>query len=264
MIWILFTCTLILLNGEELEVRLNVTEFQQGQTIRLQVRGVEENCSIVFDEVAYPLYTVNSSKVGLIGIPADFATGSYELRLCEEPTRWKTTIEVKSTSYPRQKIIFPPQKTRLLDLDITDERKIIRTALGKESEKRFWHAIFLQPVEGEITSQFGAKRNGGYHRGLDISAERGTIVRAPAGGTVTVARDFPIHGKTVVLEHGQGISSVYCHLDTILVSEREIVDKSGALGKVGDTGLATAPHLHWGLYVHGVPIDPSFWLSREY
>jgi murein DD-endopeptidase MepM/ murein hydrolase activator NlpD len=201
--------------------------------------------------------------VCLIGIPADFPAGTYEITLCEGAPRWSTTVRIEPAEYPQQQIVFPPAKLPLLATDITEERRVIRAALNRESDKRLWSAAFIWPADGEITSQFGARRNG-YHRGVDIAAERGAIVRAPAGATVSVAGDFPVHGKTVVLEHGQGVSTVYCHLDTICVEEDQIVDRSATIGKVGDTGLATAPHLHWGLYVHGVPVDPSEWTLRKY
>jgi len=263
MIWVLIVFAL-LQRERQLEARLDAAEFRQGETIRVLVTGMREDCDLVFDGVPYPLYPVDSSRVCLIGIPPDFHTGTYDVMLCEGAPWWTTTIRVEPAHYPQQQITFPAAKLPLLKADITEERRVIRRALKRESDKRLWHAAFIWPVQGEITSQFGARRNGGYHRGVDIAAERGTVVRAPAGADVSVVGNFPVHGKTVVLEHGQGISTVYCHLDTICVVEDQIVDQSVIIGRIGDTGLATAPHLHWGLYVHGVPVDPSDWTVREY
>lgn len=262
--WVILLSVLLLLTEPQSSVELNKFVFQQGETIRLEIKGTDEKFSLRFDGTICPVYLVGSSKVALIGIPADFPTGSHELELTRGSLEWKRLIRVKPTRYPRQKIVFPPEKTPLLKLDITEERKIIRDALKMESEKRFWNGVFIVPLDGEITSPYGARRNKSYHRGIDISAKRGTIIRAPAGGKVTVAKDFPIHGKTVVLDHGQGVSTVYCHLDTIFVEEGKLVKKSSPLGKVGSTGLCTASHLHWGLYIHGVPVDPSEWLIQEY
>lgn len=264
MIWMIVTSMFVCVIGEEVEVRLNAIEFQQGETIRLEVTGIEQKCWLDFNGIVYPLYSVDSSKVGLIGIPADFSCGNHELVLCGEFHKWSVRIRVKSTSYPHEKIVFPPEKASLLKLDITEERRIIRKGLKRESEKRLWRAVFIKPVDGEITSPYGARRNGGYHKGIDISAPRGTIVKAPAEGRITIAKDFPIHGKTVILDHGQGISTVYCHLDTIFVEKGEFVEKSSPIGEVGNTGRTTAPHLHWGIYVHGVSVDPSPWLIKEY
>lgn len=87
-------------------------------------------------------------------------------------------------------------------------------------------------------------------------------MKATNRGRVLLARDdFNLHGKTVLLDHGQGVMSIYLHLSLINVDEGMEVEKGDVIGLVGSTGLATGPHLHFGIYVHGVPVNPIPWIE---
>ena len=77
-------------------------------------------------------------------------------------------------------------------------------------------------------------------------------------------RTFKYHGNNILLSHGQGVGSVYIHMKKILVKEGQMVKKGQTIGKVGSSGLATGPHLHWGLYVHGKAVDPMQWLDESF
>lgn len=250
--------------GVPVSVELNAQAFSQGETVRIELKSVGDSCLLLLDGEDYPLYRVEDTMIGLIGIPADFPVGVHRLELTSGSTRCRINLEVKPSEYSSEKIIFPEEKKDLLKVDISHERRVIREALSKEGGNRLWRSPFLTPVSGRISSAYGTRRNGGYHRGVDISAKSGTLIEAPARGSVTVTGDFPIHGKTVVLDHGEGVSTIYCHLDTILVHEGDAVEAGSGLARVGNTGLGTAPHLHWGLYVHGVPVNPMTWLTEGY
>ena len=98
------------------------------------------------------------------------------------------------------------------------------------------------------------------HRGVDIAAAEGTPVLAAAGGVVSLADDsFLLHGQTVVIDHGHGISSLYIHLSGITVEAGERVRQGQVIGQVGATGVATGPHLHFAVYAYHVAVDPLFW-----
>jgi murein DD-endopeptidase MepM/ murein hydrolase activator NlpD len=105
----------------------------------------------------------------------------------------------------------------------------------------------------------GSSVPGWRHAGIDIPAARGTAVAAPAAGTVADVGEYVLTGKTVLLDHGQGAFSAYFHLDTVLVRKGDRVRVGRTLGRVGDTGLATGPHLHYGMYLHGRDVDPAAW-----
>jgi murein DD-endopeptidase MepM/ murein hydrolase activator NlpD len=128
-----------------------------------------------------------------------------------------------------------------------------------------WAGPFIVPAEGPITSQFGTRRsyNGGpatsYHEGIDYDAPPGASVLAANEGQVALAEPLSVRGKAVIIDHGLGIHSGYYHLSDINVREGQLVKKGDVVGKVGDTGLATGPHLHWEIRVNGINVDPAQW-----
>ncbi|WP_017327844.1 M23 family metallopeptidase [Synechococcus sp. PCC 7336] len=138
------------------------------------------------------------------------------------------------------------------------------------SPEQLWQGSFLRPTQGAVSSIYGVRRyyNGVfardyYHRGVDYAAATGTPVYAPAAGRIALvgreAEGFAIHGNTVGIDHGQGVVSIFLHLNRISVSEGERVTAGTPIGQVGSTGASTGPHLHWGLYVHNVAVDPVPW-----
>jgi murein DD-endopeptidase MepM/ murein hydrolase activator NlpD len=116
-----------------------------------------------------------------------------------------------------------------------------------------------------VSTSFGLERyvNGHFsyrHRGVDLACPEGTPVKAAAAGTVSLADDsFLLHGKTIILDHGQGVSTIYLHLSAIDVREGDDVTAGQVIGRVGATGVATGPHLHFAVYAYHEPVDPFFW-----
>lgn len=122
---------------------------------------------------------------------------------------------------------------------------------------------FTWPVLGPISGVFGSQRilNGAPknpHNGVDVAAPRGSLITAPAAGVVVLVHsDMFYTGKTVMLDHGLGLTSVYAHMDAIQVAVGQVVHQGAAIGTVGQSGRATGPHLHWGLTWKGVHLDPK-------
>jgi murein DD-endopeptidase MepM/ murein hydrolase activator NlpD len=118
-----------------------------------------------------------------------------------------------------------------------------------------------------MNSPFGVKRyyngkfSGNYHKGIDQRSPQGRPIKAIADGQVILASSFHLHGGTVGLDHGQGITSIYIHQSKLLVKPGQLVKQGDVIGHVGSTGFASGPHLHWGLYIHGTPVDPTNWLK---
>jgi murein DD-endopeptidase MepM/ murein hydrolase activator NlpD len=150
---------------------------------------------------------------------------------------------------------------------VQQEYQEIGAALRRSSPERLWQGRFRRPLPGPELSGFGLRRihNGkpaGHHRGLDLGGWRGEAIVAPAGALVVLARTgYELHGNTVVLDHGQGLASLYLHMDEIYVQEGERVAAGQPLGTVGSTGASTGPHLHWAVYFHGTPVDPHLLLN---
>lgn len=111
------------------------------------------------------------------------------------------------------------------------------------------------PVRGQTTSGFGPRR-AGFHRGIDIAARHGTPVAAPAAGTVAFAGWRPGYGRTVVIDHGRRIRTVYGHLSDIRVKRGQRVRPGVVIARTGKTGRASGPHLHYEVHVDGRAVDP--------
>lgn len=150
---------------------------------------------------------------------------------------------------------------------IRREQALIDEARRVDSPRTDFTARFAAPVEGRISGVFGSQRilNGEPrrpHYGVDFAAPRGTPVKAPAPGRVTlVHNDMYFSGGTVILDHGHGISSVFIHLSRIDVDEGRRLDRGEVLGAVGATGRATGPHLHWGVNWFDTRLDPQLLLD---
>jgi murein DD-endopeptidase MepM/ murein hydrolase activator NlpD len=124
-----------------------------------------------------------------------------------------------------------------------------------------WRGPFLRPVSGSIVSGFGYRRHpilGGvrFHYGVDIAAPFGTTIRAAADGVVVFAGWRRAYGNTVIIDHGNGLATLYAHCSELLVSEGAVVRQGQPIARVGSTGLATGPHLHFEVRRYGEPVNP--------
>lgn len=140
----------------------------------------------------------------------------------------------------------------------------INAARRGASDAQGWRQPFLWPVTGRISTLFGSQRIykngevGAYHSGIDIARPGGTIVVAPADGVVTLAADHPftLEGNLLMIDHGMGLNSAFMHLSQIDVHPGEAIRRGQVIGRVGMTGRATGPHLHWSLKWREARIDP--------
>ena len=124
-----------------------------------------------------------------------------------------------------------------------------------------------EPVSGPLSSPFGLRRffNGeerNPHSGLDFAVPKGTPVKAPANGVVTIVDEFFFNGKTIFLDHGQGLITMYCHLSATDVAVGQTVQRGQVIGKVGATGRVTGPHLHWNVSLNGERVDPAIFIGK--
>jgi murein DD-endopeptidase MepM/ murein hydrolase activator NlpD len=144
---------------------------------------------------------------------------------------------------------------------VQEDNRNLGDILSARIRERYWKEGFLLPLNGPVTTRFGTGRvlNGkprSSHSGVDIAGERGTRVLGANSGKVVLAEDFYLMGKTVVVDHGWGVSTIYAHLDRIDVREGQELKRGQVLGTVGSTGRATGPHLHLGAFIRGAKIDP--------
>ena len=148
------------------------------------------------------------------------------------------------------------------------ERKTIDAALINWRDLPIESVALVTPVPGPRSSSFGLRRffndqPRAPHKGMDIAATEGTVIQTPLDGVVTATGDFFFNGKTVIIDHGQGLITMYCHLSEIGVAEGGLVATGDTVGAVGSTGRVTGPHLHFGTYMNGTAVDPALLLSAE-
>ncbi|MBI3289371.1 MAG: M23 family metallopeptidase, partial [Elusimicrobia bacterium] len=141
------------------------------------------------------------------------------------------------------------------------EASRLHRLFAKGEEKRLFEGRFESPIPGAPTARFGERRifNGqprAPHSGMDLRAKLGVPVKAPAAGRVVLADPLFYQGKTIVLDHGLGLTTLYAHLSKILVRPGELVKRGQVIGTVGATGRVTGPHLHWALKVKTSRVDP--------
>ncbi|WP_347302597.1 M23 family metallopeptidase [Croceibacterium sp. TMG7-5b_MA50] len=147
------------------------------------------------------------------------------------------------------------------------ELDAIIAARAQDTRATGWQQDFIWPVAGRISGRFGSQRvyrgePGSYHSGLDIAPGAGTPYVAPADGTVVLVADrpFSLEGNLLIIDHGAGLNSAFLHSQSITVSEGQRVRQGEVLGRVGATGRATGPHLHWSLMWRGRRLDPLLFL----
>ena len=143
------------------------------------------------------------------------------------------------------------------------ELEQINAARSITSDSKGWRETFIWPAKGRISGQFGSQRiyngdPGSYHSGVDIAAPAGTYYVAPADGVVTLAvsSPFTLEGNLLMIDHGMGLNSAFLHSSEILVKEGQAVKRGEPIGRIGATGSATGPHLHWSMKWNQARIDP--------
>lgn len=182
-------------------------------------------------------------------------------------TRHERALAISPRTFDIQRIDgLPPRQVTPSpdDLErIARERKAIVAAWSRDSDRPRWLGGFAWPAEGRISGVYGSQRilNGEPRRphfGVDVAAPVGTPILAAADGVVSLAaHDMFFTGHTVILDHGLGLSTLYAHLDAIVVREGDEVARGAPIGRLGGTGRVTGPHLHWGMNLGSLPLDPA-------
>ncbi|WP_423824140.1 M23 family metallopeptidase [Salinisphaera sp. SPP-AMP-43] len=190
------------------------------------------------------------------------------------PNGGSQTVEVRiqDRDWPIQRVDGVPPKTVSPPPDIAQrirrEQARVHAAREHSDDGIGFAEHFIRPAEGPISGRFGSQRiyngtPGSAHSGMDIAAERGAPVRAPAAGKVVFADpDLYLTGGTVLIDHGHGIGSNFLHMSALDVAVGDRVEQGQTIGRVGASGRATGPHLHWGMTWYNTRIDPLLVLNR--
>lgn len=181
----------------------------------------------------------------------------------------RRTFSIAPARYREQRLTVAPGKVDLSPEDLARyerERAHQADVIATFSEPAPATLAMSAPVQGERSPTFGARRvfNGqarAPHSGMDIPAPKGTPVLAPAAGRVIDTGDYFFNGRTVWIDHGAGLLSMVCHLETIDVNPGDTLSPGGRVGTVGATGRVTGPHLHWSVSLNRAMVDPALFLA---
>lgn len=247
---------------------------RQGEVLFVTLDApVEEPPTLTWLKHEYPMHRRGNTWTAALPIPADTAPGGHTVTVTGsrngETQTLKRVMEVAAVAFPIQRLRMSPARSSLYTYPgVEKEDAAIRAAVNQVTEEAAWSGNWIAPAKGRYSTPYGVRRlrNGkevGRHSGLDIAAPTGAPVVAPAAGRVSLTAGFKKHGNTVVVDHGQGISSVFIHLSKIEVKEGQTVSRGARLGLVGSTGASTGPHLHWSVKVHGTNVDPRYFLRLK-
>ena len=222
-----------------------------------------------FGERPVALVMEGNKKYAIVGLPITITTGIHILNTNLD----HFDFTVADYTYPEQRLTITDQSK--VSPDPEQLARYHREAVEQATVYTNFSPIqvtqfpkFIWPAHGIISSPFGFKRffndePRAPHAGLDIAAGFGTVARAPANGVVVQTGDYFFNGQTVMIDHGQGIVTMLCHLSRIDVKIGQTVAQGEAIGLVGKTGRATGPHLHFGVSLNNARIDPLLVLPKD-
>lgn len=219
-----------------------------------------------------PALVVGSPQAwtAIVGIPLSAKPGAALLSVRRDGgDETRVPFKIDDFKYAEQRLKVAPGKVDLSPEDLAryqKERKHLAEVVTAFSEQKPTSLRLLQPVSGVRSSSFGLRRvfNGksrNPHSGMDIAAAKGTPVAAAAPGKVIDTGDYFFNGNTVWLDHGGGLLTMYCHLDSINVEPGQTVQAGERIATVGATGRVTGPHLHWSVSLNQAMVDPALFLK---
>lgn len=248
---------------------------KQGQVLVVKVKGEEQATEVkgTFLDRTIPFFREfrpgePAGHVGLLGIDMQDDPGTYELAVevkqGEQAKQLSFNVLVAKEKFAVEHLKLPKEKVDLDEKAVARwkaEQEQVKQALAENSRLKLWHSNFVEPVSGKRTGIFGSVRimNGkprNPHNGEDIGAPMGADVVATNDGIVRITVDHIFSGRGVFVDHGLGFYSMYFHLSEILVKDGDLITAGQIIGKVGATGRATGPHLHWGVKLNGARVNP--------
>ena len=209
--------------------------------------------------------------LAVVGVPLTAKVGTQTLTVKSAGKTTKTRFKITDKAYPTQYIeIKDKRKVNPTNYDMTRinaEKALINAALEHWTEGNV-ALNFAWPIEGRVSGLFGRRRvfNGqprNPHSGMDIAAPTGTEIHAPADGVIRNTGNYFFNGNTVFIDHGQGLVTMFCHMNNIGVKAGQIIKQGEVIGTVGMTGRVTGPHLHLGVSLNDARVEPRLFFPER-
>jgi murein DD-endopeptidase MepM/ murein hydrolase activator NlpD len=209
-------------------------------------------------------FDADNHFIALVPVDIETPPKDYSITIRFEGLKKTVRIRVKKHTFLTQRLTLPEEKVILSPENLRRaerETELLTNILSQRSQ-RGWNGRFTAPTDTEVSEVFGVKRimNGkktSIHKGMDYRGRLGTPVRALNSGTVVLRDDLFFGGNTLIIDHGMGLYSIYMHLSEFQVADDEKVSKGQTIGLVGMSGRATGPHLHLGVKLDGVSVNPE-------
>jgi len=265
--------------GPAVSIAERSLEVEQGHTLPVVFRIEEPAVSLrlaVLDRERTAFEQAPGVWRALVGVPIRQQPGRYPIEIetvdsLGNHAIYRPEFEVKAVEWEtsgklplskREAQVDPPAM-----LKMREERDAVYATI---LPRQWWTGLFGIPVyRGKHTSAFGTFREypdgeRSHHDAQDIARRRGVPIYAANDGMIGLAHAQEVHGNAVLIEHGQKVVSLYSHLRTLLATEGQMVKKGDKIGTMGSTGRSTGPHLHWGIVVDEVPVDPMQWVNEDF
>ncbi|MFM5378262.1 peptidoglycan DD-metalloendopeptidase family protein [Aeromonas dhakensis] len=205
--------------------------------------------------------------IAIVGIPLKSQPGPHQLQVSDGRT---LDFTVGSKHYREQHIklkngrqVNPlAEDMARINRELAEQTRAYQTFSPAQPS----NLLFDKPVEGPLSSPFGLRRffNGeerNPHSGLDFAVGAGTPIKSPAAGKVILIGNYFFNGNTVFVDHGQGLISMFCHMSKVDVKLGQSLPRGGIVGRVGATGRATGPHMHWNVSLNDARVDPAIFIG---
>lgn len=223
------------------------------------------------DRPVLVIHEDNKRWVAIVGIPLTAKAGVDVVKVEGKQGVYHVNFSIGHKKYREQHIKLANKRqvnpSKEDEQRISKELKLQLTAYQTFSNHQPSNLLLDLPVQGRLSSPFGLRRffNGqerNPHAGLDLAVPQGTPVKAPADGNIILVGNYFFNGKTIFIDHGQGMIGMFCHLSVIDVQTGQSVKRGDLVGKVGSTGRATGPHLHWNISLNDVRVDPAIFIGK--
>lgn len=262
LVFIFFVCV----SAHAFQAEVSPFEISSGEAFTIKVTGAKVSKPPIASLNRKQFYFSSCGEgcfiaIGAVGI--ETKPGVYTIALRAGRKKRNLHLVVKHTTYPTLSLTLPEDKVFLSTENLKRakrEAKKLRSICQIVSD-RHWEGRFILPLENDISTVYGAKRiinrkMISVHKGVDIKGQDGMEVKASNSGRVVLAEELFFGGNTIIIDHGNGIYTIYMHLSKFNVKPQDIVSKGDIIGLVGSSGRSSGPHLHFGVKVMNMSINP--------